>query len=214
MNIEALHQEDDELITGFLAAERAFLTGGDVMSQEGLFNRKATLEKMREQLADDLVALQTRSRLEMEEVREAVIKDQAREAKIAEAVKTAKIARLEEAKQAAEAVAKKRAEQAAARAAKWKAIKDGISGAGAKAKSSVVHIADKAEHAIASAEKAATEKATTAAKPAPEAAKRIVRGVKWHGPMIALAGVTYLAAFGALVGGVAVGMVKPLNALA
>lgn len=207
MNIESLHQEDDELITGFLAAERAFLAGGDTMSQEGLFTRKATLEKMREKLADDLVALQTRSRLEMEEVREAVIKDQAREAKIAEAVKVAKVERLEEAKQAAEAVVKKRAEKAAERAAKWKAIKDSITGAGTKAKSSVVHIADKAGAAISSAEKSGAEKIAAVANPA-------VRGVKWHGPMIALAGVTYLAAFGAIVGGVAVGMVKLLNARA
>ena len=213
MNMALLHQEDDDLITGFLAAERQFLTGGDVMSQESWFVNKQRLAEMREKMADDLVRMDANAKLELQDARDAAARASTRAERVEEQVRAAAVARAEEAKRVAQEAAEHAAAKAEARAARIAAVKNGVrTGFGkvkagvSKVKSEAASLADHALHGTGLHETAHGFESSA------EATVKNASRFKWHGPALALAGVTYLAAFGLLVGGVAVGMVKLLKA--
>lgn len=205
MDIEALHQEDDNLITGFLAAKRQHLSGGDVMSQEGWFTNKQRLAELREKMADDLVRMDAHAKLEIQDAKDAAALSATRAERVEAHVRAAAVARAEEAKRVAQEAAEKAAAKAEARAARIASIKSGVSKGFDKVKSGAASIKEHAFH---------REAAVPPAAPVLEAAPVVQKTprFKFHGPAVTVAGVTYLAAFGLLVGGVAVGMVKLLHA--
>ena len=219
MNMALLHQEDDDLITGFLAAERQFLTGGDVMSQESWFVNKQRLAEMREKMADDLVRMDANAKLELQDARDAAARASTRAERVEEQVRAAAVARAEEAKRVAQEAAEHAAAKAEARAARIAAVKNGVrTGFGkvkagaSKVKNGAASLADHAMHGDWAVHSDNLHQTAHGFEASAEATVKNAPRFKWHGPALALAGVTYLAAFGLLVGGVAVGMVKLLKA--
>lgn len=209
---------DDALVSSFLAAEKQYLVAGPGMSQEGLFfnsaKRAAKLHEMREKLADDLARMTETAKLELQDAKEADIRASTRAERVEERVALERAARAEAAKKAAAEAAELTAEKKAARAARWAKVKNVGSSV-----SHAFHHTPKPTESLATATtehlhdilKEAHVEAPKVSKSALNSGTAIASKFKWRGPVLAMAGVAYLSAFGLIVGACAVGMVKLLN---
>ena len=205
MTMDALHQEDDALVVGYLQAERAYLSGAS-MSQEGLFGPSARLEKMREAMADQIVRMESHAALEEKAIRDAKIAELLRVEEVEKLVAKAKAERL--AKAAAE-----KAEKAAAKAARHERTMNVIKGATSvfkrgsdTAKAGINDAASAIRSKAAGLSEHAAETMAHSAKVEP--ALKATSKFGWKGPLLATTGVLMLSAYALIAVGVGIAMVK------